>query len=153
MLTTSSWAVTSLTLWRAGTPPSSQTGAEQRERVTRARLSSTQRPVTRLTITGCLKYNVRTITEQFECTYLTRMLKLSLAVRHVKVFMTKLVTAPTAVRMMIIPLPSMMTSARDRIQIRIVSRDRILIANAMVKHAQIVSHNFIIKLYYKFIIL
>ena len=76
---------------------------------------------------------------------------MSLAVRHVKVFMTKLVTAPTAVRMMIIPLPSMMTSARDRIQIMIVSRDRILIANAMVKHAQIVSHNFIIKLYYRFI--
>ena len=81
------------------------------------------------------------------------MLKLSLAVRHVKVLMTKLVTAPTAVRMMIVPLPSMMTSARERVQIMIVTRDRILIARAMVKHAHSVSHNFIIKLYYKFIIL
>ena len=62
MLTTTSCMVTSLTLWRAGAPPSSQTGAEQRAMVTRARLRSTLSPVTRLTITGCLEQNVGRIT-------------------------------------------------------------------------------------------
>ena len=58
--------------------------------------------------------------------------------------MTKLVTVPIAVRLMMPPPPSMMTSTRDRIHIMIVVRDRTLMARGMVRHAHSVSHNFII---------